>query len=68
MHLGLLCYNGQEEATLSEILTHLEKVYCGQLSAEIHHIEVRHQGPVVRRPISANPGLDFNLGFFIPLL
>ena len=43
MHLGLLCYNGQEEATLSEILTHLEKVYCGQLSAEIHHIEVRHQ-------------------------
>ena len=25
-------------------------------------------GPVVRRPISANPGLDFNLGFFIPLL
>ncbi|XP_058954932.2 2-oxoadipate dehydrogenase complex component E1 [Pocillopora verrucosa] len=36
---GLLCYNGQEEATLSEILTHLEKVYCGQLSAEIHHIE-----------------------------
>ena len=25
-------------------------------------------GPVVRRPISANPGLNFNLGFFIPLL
>ena len=22
------------------------------------------QGPVVRRPISANPGLNFNLGFF----
>ena len=25
------------------------------------------QGPVVRRPISANPGLNFNLNFFIPL-
>ncbi|XP_022787168.1 probable 2-oxoglutarate dehydrogenase E1 component DHKTD1, mitochondrial [Stylophora pistillata] len=36
---GLLCYNGQEEATLTEILTHLEKVYCGQLSTEIQHIE-----------------------------
>ena len=28
----------------------------------------RAQDPVVRRPISANPGLDFNLSFFIPLL
>ena len=26
-----------------------------------------HLGPVVRRPISANPGLNFNLNFFIPL-
>ena len=25
-------------------------------------------GPVVQRPISANPGLNFNLGFLIPLL
>ena len=25
-------------------------------------------GPVVRRPISTNPGLNFNLRFFIPLL
>ena len=24
----------------------------------------KHQGPVVRRPISTNPGLNFNLGFF----
>ena len=23
-----------------------------------------HQGPVVRRPISANPGVKFNPGFF----
>ena len=22
------------------------------------------QGPVVRKPVSANPGLNFNLGFF----
>ena len=28
----------------------------------------KQQGPVVRRPISANPGLNFNLGFLIPLL
>ena len=26
------------------------------------------QGPVVQRPISAKPGLNFNLRFFIPLL
>ena len=25
-------------------------------------------GPVVQRPISANPGLNFNRGFLIPLL
>ena len=31
-------------------------------------ISFTDQGPVVRRPISANPGLNFNLGFFIPLL
>ena len=23
------------------------------------------QGPVVRTPVSANPGLNFNLGFFL---
>ena len=36
----MLCCNGQEEATLTEILKHLEKAYCGQLSAEIQHIVV----------------------------
>ena len=30
--------------------------------------KAENQGPVVRRPISANPGLNFNLRFFIPLL
>ena len=25
---------------------------------------VTYQGPVVRTPVSANPGLNFNLGFF----
>ena len=24
-----------------------------------------HQGPVVQRPISASPGLNFNAGFYI---
>ena len=28
----------------------------------------KDQGPVVRRPISANTGLNFNLDFFTPLL
>ena len=28
----------------------------------------KHKGPVVGRPISANPRLNFNLCFFIPLL
>ena len=26
------------------------------------------QGPVVQRPISADPGLNFNRGFLVPLL
>ena len=26
------------------------------------------QGPVVQRPIGANPGLNFNLGLYISLL
>lgn len=38
--VGLLQCNGQEEATLTEILKHLEKAYCGQLSAEIQRIVV----------------------------
>ena len=29
--------------------------------------DATHQGPVVRRLISANPRLNFNLVFFIPL-
>ena len=28
-------------------------------------LELTVQGPVVRRPITANPGLNFNLGFFV---
>ena len=27
-------------------------------------INLQHEGQVVQRPISANPGLDFNPGFF----
>ena len=27
-------------------------------------IKEKHQGRVVRRPVSANPGLNFNLGLF----
>ena len=34
----------------------------------LQNIHTDFQGPVVRRPISANPGLNFNLHFFIPLL
>ncbi|KAK2567368.1 2-oxoadipate dehydrogenase complex component E1 [Acropora cervicornis] len=35
---GLLHCNGQEEASMKEILEHLENVYCGQLSVEVQHI------------------------------
>ncbi|XP_073248521.1 2-oxoadipate dehydrogenase complex component E1-like [Porites lutea] len=35
---GLLNCNGLEEASLTEILPHLERAYCGQLSVEIQHI------------------------------
>ena len=31
----------------------------------IHKIPKIVQGPVVRTPVGANPGLNFNLGFFI---
>ena len=38
---------------------------------ENSHVRIRSyptlQGPVVRRPISANPELNFNLGFYISL-
>ena len=38
--VGLLNCNGLEEASLTEILPHLERAYCGQLSVEIQHIVV----------------------------
>ena len=38
--IGLLHCNGQEEASMKEILEHLENVYCGQLSVEVQHIVV----------------------------
>lgn len=35
---GLLRCNGQEKASLKDILEHLEKVYCAQLSVEVQQI------------------------------
>lgn len=35
---GLLHCNGQEKASLKDILEHLEKVYCAQLSVEVQQI------------------------------
>ena len=32
--------------------------------SKIDSTQLKLQGPVVRRPISTNPGLNFNLGFF----
>lgn len=40
LFVGLLNCNGLEEAALTEILPHLERAYCGQLSVEIQHIVV----------------------------
>ena len=34
-------------------------------SRKINYYFRKSLGPVVRRPISANPGLNFNLGFFV---
>ena len=52
--------------------------FCGGTSVLIHHklgktnfrFNQKHitLGPVVRRPISDNPGLNFNAGFFSFLL
>ena len=52
--------------------------FCGGTSLLIHHklgktnfrFNQKHitLGPVVRRPISDNPGLNFNAGFFSFLL
>ena len=37
---------------------------CNQWTRRCRIVGHKHEGPVVRRPISANPGLNFNLGFF----
>ena len=49
------------------------KIYLHHLSVTsflsgVPPLPQKVQGPVVRRPISANPGLNFNLRFFIPSL
>ena len=37
---GLLHCNGQEKASLAEILKHLQDTYCRQLSLEVQHVVV----------------------------
>ena len=37
---------------------------CNQWTRRCRIVGHKHQGPVVRRPISANPGLNFKLGLF----
>ena len=56
------CQYDQKSATMlkspySEITRHS---ICKEL-----RLKLRHLGRVVRKPVSANPGLNFNPGFFI---
>ena len=50
--VGLLNCNGLEEASLTEILPHLERAYCGQLSVEIQHIVVWKKKNTVNHQIT----------------
>ena len=62
--------DGKAKRKQKTIIDIMIKFKGSQVSLGSHGVTLLFiaQGPVVRRPISANPGLDFNLGFFIPLL
>ena len=38
--IGILTLPNKDEASVDEIVDHLESTYCGQLSVELCHIEV----------------------------
>ena len=62
--------DGKAKRKQKTIIDIMIKFKGSQVSLGFHGVTLLFiaQSPVVRRPISANPGLDFNLGFFIPLL
>jgi len=37
---GLIHIEGKEEASYKDILHQLEQAYCGELSVELHHLQV----------------------------
>lgn len=38
--LGLLHIENKQEASFNEILDQLNRAYCGELSVELHHLQV----------------------------
>ncbi|MBK9017399.1 MAG: hypothetical protein IPM82_26980 [Saprospiraceae bacterium] len=44
---------GMEKATLRQIIAHLEKVYCGNIGFEFHHIQDRDKRRWLRNRIEA---------------
>ena len=61
----LYCYHGHVKFLFLSIARLVSRTPRAFLSIDYY---LGILGPVVRRPISANPGLNFNLSFFIPLL
>ena len=52
---------GLENATLQQIITHLEKVYCGNIGFEYHHIEDRAKRRWFRKKIERHdPDKSYN--------
>ncbi len=53
---------GLENATLKQIINHLEKVYCGNIGFEYHHIEDRAKRRWFRKKIERHhPDQSYNL-------
>ena len=53
---------GLENATLKQIINHLEKVYCGNIGFEYHHIEDRAKRRYFRKKIERHlPDQSYNL-------
>ena len=51
-------------AVKDEVFDSRNSIYFGNYGAALNF---RHLGPVVQGPISANPGFNFNPGFYISL-
>ena len=68
------CGRPHEQLNLERVNKHkavcssVSKLFCLFLDTAFSTIEINYLGPVVQRPISSNPALNFNPAFFISLL